>query len=277
MKFLTSILSLPSLLFAKTTLSEITCGVRSGYDRGVNAYFYSGDGSLAEFDVCSARCQSDTKCQSFAFGDSQCLLYSEPLEDNFRQQSGSPFLFYDRNCVDVEPTSSFTTILPPTTSSSVASTTAHSDVTSSHPAATTSEASDEAGASEPNSVPSVESEGPTVPTTTADPINGHPGASETYSSLATLATVTASASDSSSSGTSDTGSSDSGPSNSGSSNLGTSYSSEVSPTGAAESTSTSSGGASLQASDSESMATGFMHDSWWPTILGSHCLIAMFM
>ncbi|KAJ0120678.1 hypothetical protein J7T55_015409 [Diaporthe amygdali] len=98
-----------------TATCEITCGLSSGYDKGEKAYYYSGDGSLATFDTCSARCQSDTKCQSFAFGSSQCLLYASPLDSNFREQSNSPFLFYDRNCVDVKATSSFTTILPPTT------------------------------------------------------------------------------------------------------------------------------------------------------------------
>lgn len=77
MRSLTSLLSF--CIFANSALSEITCGVCSGYDRGVSAYFYSGDGSLADFDSCSGKCQSDTRCESFAFGDSQCLLYSEPL------------------------------------------------------------------------------------------------------------------------------------------------------------------------------------------------------
>lgn len=66
-------------LFTQVSFSKTTCGVCAGYDRGSNAYFFSGDGSLATFEACSAKCQSDTKCQSFAFGDSQCLLYSEPL------------------------------------------------------------------------------------------------------------------------------------------------------------------------------------------------------
>lgn len=64
---------------ASPLLADITCGVSHGYDRGTNAYYYSGDGSLSNFDACSGKCQSDSKCESFAFGDQQCLLYSAPL------------------------------------------------------------------------------------------------------------------------------------------------------------------------------------------------------
>lgn len=71
--------TLAYLGLASTATCEITCGLSSGYDRGQKAYFFSGDGSLANFDACSARCQSDSKCQSFAFDSSQCLLYSSPL------------------------------------------------------------------------------------------------------------------------------------------------------------------------------------------------------
>lgn len=60
-------------------LAEITCGVSYGYNLGTNAYFYSGDGSLASFDACSAKCQTDSNCQSFAFSTSECLLYSVAL------------------------------------------------------------------------------------------------------------------------------------------------------------------------------------------------------
>lgn len=64
---------------ASPLLADITCGVSHGYDRGTNAYFYSGDGSLADFDACSGKCQSSSECESFAFGDEQCLLYTAPL------------------------------------------------------------------------------------------------------------------------------------------------------------------------------------------------------
>lgn len=71
--------TLTYLGLASTATCEITCGISSGYDRGEKAYFFSGDGSLANFDACSSRCQSDSKCQSFAFDSSQCLLYASAL------------------------------------------------------------------------------------------------------------------------------------------------------------------------------------------------------
>lgn len=64
---------------ASPLLADITCGVAHGYDEGTKAYYYNGDGSLASFDACSSECQSSAQCQSFAFGDNQCLLYSAAL------------------------------------------------------------------------------------------------------------------------------------------------------------------------------------------------------
>lgn len=63
----------------RLVLAEITCGLAHGYDRGDPAFFYSGDGTLSNFDACSAKCQSSSECESFAIGDEQCLLYSTPL------------------------------------------------------------------------------------------------------------------------------------------------------------------------------------------------------
>lgn len=69
-----------SLGLASPILAEITCGVSHGYDKGTAAYYYSGDGTLSNFDACSGACQLSSECQSFAFGDEQCLLYSSPLQ-----------------------------------------------------------------------------------------------------------------------------------------------------------------------------------------------------
>lgn len=67
------------LSLSTSVWADITCGLAHGYDRGDAAYYYSGDGSLSNFDACSAQCQSSSQCQSFAFGEDQCLLYSAPL------------------------------------------------------------------------------------------------------------------------------------------------------------------------------------------------------
>lgn len=71
--------ALIALGLAHSVLADISCGISHGYDLGTNAYYYSGDGSLANFDACSASCQASTRCQSFAFGNKECLLYAAPL------------------------------------------------------------------------------------------------------------------------------------------------------------------------------------------------------
>lgn len=58
---------------------SIYCGVAHGYDLGTNAYYYSGDGTLDSFAACSSTCQGSAQCQSFAFGNNSCLLYTVPL------------------------------------------------------------------------------------------------------------------------------------------------------------------------------------------------------
>ncbi|PSR75097.1 hypothetical protein BD289DRAFT_457296 [Coniella lustricola] len=95
--------------------AAVSCGLSNGYDKGTPAYYYNNNGSLANFAACSTKCLADTKCESFAIGDSQCLLYAEPLDTNFRYQANSPFLFYDRDCSSVQSTSSFMTTMPATT------------------------------------------------------------------------------------------------------------------------------------------------------------------
>lgn len=60
-------------------LCDISCGITHGYDLGTNAYYYSGDGSLSNFDACSAKCQAESGCESFAFSYQECLLYTAPL------------------------------------------------------------------------------------------------------------------------------------------------------------------------------------------------------
>lgn len=74
-----SFIPLLVLGLASSGSCSIYCGVAHGYDLGTNAYFYSGDGTLSNFDACSATCQASASCQSFAFGNNSCLLYTAPL------------------------------------------------------------------------------------------------------------------------------------------------------------------------------------------------------
>ncbi|KUI66340.1 hypothetical protein VM1G_11438 [Cytospora mali] len=231
-------------LFTRSALSTgTTCGVYSGYDRGDKAYFYSGDGSLADFSDCSAKCLSGSICQSFAFGVSQCLLYNETLEENFREQPGSPYLFYDRDCVFFHTTSSFTTVLPPTAYSSVPSTTAQPDITGSTPASATSESSGGTGSSETGSVSSVQPSGSTAEATTAIPVNGQSGVSQTGSGAPTASLT----------------------------------SNDALLTRTAASTSTSTSSESSQAPGSASIASTLLYDAWWPALFGSYYLFAVFL
>jgi hypothetical protein len=60
-----------------TQLVYSDCGI-VGFDNGaVPAYFFDSSGAFGTFATCSARCKQDAgKCQSFAFGNGQCLLYT---------------------------------------------------------------------------------------------------------------------------------------------------------------------------------------------------------
>ena len=69
---LTLALAQPSLaLHARDTP---VCGL-VGYDLGIKAYNYANDTSLANTVACGTRCQTDSTCKSFAFGNGTCLLY----------------------------------------------------------------------------------------------------------------------------------------------------------------------------------------------------------
>ncbi|KUI57752.1 hypothetical protein VP1G_10973 [Cytospora mali] len=235
------------LAFCLSTRSALTagttCGVYSGYDRGDKAYFYSGDGSLADFSDCSAKCQSGSICQSFAFGVSQCLLYNETLEENFREQPGSPYLFYDRDCVFFHTTSSFTTVLPSTAYSSVPSSTAQPDTTGSTPASATSESSGGTESSETGGISSVQTSGSTAEATTAVPVSGQFGASQTGSGAPTAPSTSI----------------------------------DALLTRTAASTTTSTSGESSQAPDRASIASTLLYDGWWSALFGSYYLFAVFL
>src|SRR6185436_12738537 len=71
---------------------------------------------------CKAACQSTRGCQSFANSKDKCMLYTAPVQGNFRSDSSSPYKFYDVSCSlsggsDPRPASS-TPQANPTTSSS---------------------------------------------------------------------------------------------------------------------------------------------------------------
>lgn len=84
-----------------TTTSSATptpttiCG-SPGYDLGVASYYY--DATLGTQDLCSAKCQCDSACLSYAVGGGACLLYTVTAASNLNPVSTSSNLFYERDC-----------------------------------------------------------------------------------------------------------------------------------------------------------------------------------
>jgi hypothetical protein len=82
-----------------------TCGT-SGYDKsgeGASAPAYKVDTTSTTPQLCSTLCKSDSTCQSFAVGNSTCLLYAAPADITTHDYSTfsatrSPYYFYDASC-----------------------------------------------------------------------------------------------------------------------------------------------------------------------------------
>jgi PAN domain len=92
-----------------TPTASLTCNV-NGYDK-TRSYNFDGSGATGSFAACSAKCQADPLCLSFAFGSGDCLLYTVAAGSNVNPLSTSPFSFYDKNCPSsTTPTTTTTTI-----------------------------------------------------------------------------------------------------------------------------------------------------------------------
>ena len=70
-------LSTSSTTSASPSSSPSSCGIK-GYDKSP-AYNFLNDTISATFEKCSARCVADSSCASFAFGYTQCLLYTQTV------------------------------------------------------------------------------------------------------------------------------------------------------------------------------------------------------
>jgi hypothetical protein len=97
-----------TLFFATGLATAQTCGT-FGYDNSghetASAPAYKVDTTSTTPQSCSALCKSDSICQSFAVGNSTCLLYAAPTENNFTpydyssfSATRSPYYFYDASC-----------------------------------------------------------------------------------------------------------------------------------------------------------------------------------
>jgi chitinase len=69
--------STSSTTSASPSASPSDCGVK-GFDKSP-AYNFLNDTATATFEKCSARCSADPVCVSFAFGLTQCLLYTQSV------------------------------------------------------------------------------------------------------------------------------------------------------------------------------------------------------
>ncbi|KAL1848917.1 Chitinase 2 [Diaporthe australafricana] len=107
-----------------------------GWDRGSGNYFYDNSGKYNSYSACSAACASDTKCKSFGYSSSECLLFNIALTGNFDEDKSSSDKYYDRGCLSAaaKPSTSSTSTSKTSTTSKTSSTTK----TSSTPTATSS-------------------------------------------------------------------------------------------------------------------------------------------
>jgi PAN-like domain len=69
--------SMSSTASASPSASPSSCGIK-GFDKSP-AYNFLNDTTSANFEKCSARCAADSSCVSFAFGYTQCLLYTQTV------------------------------------------------------------------------------------------------------------------------------------------------------------------------------------------------------
>ncbi|TVY71454.1 hypothetical protein LSUE1_G006223 [Lachnellula suecica] len=78
--------------------SAVNCSVK-GYDTGVHPAFIANK-TIATAPACKGLCTSYVapKCDSFAFGGGECLLYNVTVAGNVNPSNSSTFTFYDSSC-----------------------------------------------------------------------------------------------------------------------------------------------------------------------------------
>lgn len=70
-------MNMSSTTSASASASPSSCGVK-GFDK-LPAFNFLNDTATANFEKCSARCNANSACVSFAFGTTQCLLYTQTV------------------------------------------------------------------------------------------------------------------------------------------------------------------------------------------------------
>ena len=95
-------LAIGAALATAVAAQDPTCDV-VGYDSGtIFAYLVQEDAALNDRLACGQTCVADTRCQSFAYGEDQCLLYEESIAGNIYEIETSPYTFNDVACVSGE-------------------------------------------------------------------------------------------------------------------------------------------------------------------------------
>ncbi|KAI3401467.1 hypothetical protein diail_10901 [Diaporthe ilicicola] len=160
------------------------CGSK-GWDRGQGNYWYDNGGKYNSYSACSAACASDTKCKSFGYSSSECMLFNVALSGNFDADKSSSDVYYDRGCLSADSKSSTSSTTTKTSStSSSTSKTSTTTKTSTIPAATTSSTS-KSSSSSPVLAKPASSTGSSSAAGTAIPTSSGAAASTTTASTTT--------------------------------------------------------------------------------------------
>lgn len=79
---------------------EDICGT-TGFANSATSYFQSSNEALASYTGCSSRCAADTRCKSFGYSGTVCMLYESPLSASLAQYAQSDIVYYDARCAGV--------------------------------------------------------------------------------------------------------------------------------------------------------------------------------
>ncbi|KAL5114473.1 hypothetical protein ACEQ8H_007616 [Pleosporales sp. CAS-2024a] len=87
----------PSPTPTPTPTGAPSCGI-IGYVRSTPAYYFESSGTQASFGACGALCRADARCESFGYGEADCMLFDVSGGVNTNVNPTSPYTFYDKAC-----------------------------------------------------------------------------------------------------------------------------------------------------------------------------------
>lgn len=74
------------------------CGT-TGFANAAHSYFSSSDAALTTYAGCAIRCADDSKCKSFGYNKTTCLLYNNTLSASLAQYEQNDIVYFDAGCV----------------------------------------------------------------------------------------------------------------------------------------------------------------------------------